>query len=148
MAQSFFFSHSVSAFNRPIISYSGAVISSSLRPWTGPENTPAAPSSNRRFHCAITVGCTCYVALSSLSVRTPRTASTATFALNSSLCLRRLVVIVSLPRSSDRNLAVHYSLATCPKNGGKFRTLYSLLVTDEVCTCRLLHSIEDFPYFD
>ena len=54
-------------------------------------NTPAAPSTNCRFQCAITVGCTLKAALNSLSVRTPFTASSATFALNSLLCCLRFI---------------------------------------------------------
>jgi len=53
--------------------------------------------TNCRRHWAITVGCTWNAELNSLNVRTPFTASNATFALNSSAYCRRFLDSTALP---------------------------------------------------
>src|SRR3974377_1887247 len=119
-AQSFFLSQSISILSRPISSYNGPVSSSSLRAAFPRRNTSEAPRTSWRFHCAMTVGCTPYVALSSLSVRTPLIASSATRAFISSVCFFRFLLIHSLPSFGRRLSSLFFILATCPKNGGNF----------------------------
>ena len=58
-------------------------------------NNCAARSSNRVFHCVIWFGCTSNWLASSESVRSPRTAARATFALNSAEWLRRGRLLIS-----------------------------------------------------
>jgi len=94
--QSFFLNQSTSIWRRPICSYRGAVITSSVLPFPPPPrlNTSGAPCNNVFFHREITVGCTLKRELSSLSVLTSFIASRATLALNSSECFCRFFDIV------------------------------------------------------
>src|SRR5262249_47297848 len=84
-------------FNRPICSYNSAALGSSVASFLddGEANTAAAPSKSCFFQSVICVGCTlCCAANSPIDFR-PRTASSATCALNVPSNTRRILGIVA-----------------------------------------------------
>jgi hypothetical protein len=82
------------------------------------DNSCGHPSQATFFHGVIWMGCTPYSAANSWLVRSPRSASRTTFALNSPRCCRRGIVIVPFsPTAHDPHLlhgpvfGEHYRLA-------------------------------------
>src|SRR5690349_21035202 len=114
----FFFRKSIATFCSPICAYS-AWISPSLpssMAFSSLSNTAEDLFKNSFFHALICVGCKSNFLLNASMVCCSLIASMHTFALNSAVNLRRLVLLISTGL-----ILQNYILITCPKNREYYR---------------------------